>query len=65
MSRLLSIEKEGKYEGQLIGKSPYMQSVHVMDGKELAGKIVNVKITEAYQNSLAAEIVEGSAKKAA
>lgn len=58
-------EKEGKYEGQIIGKSPYMQSVHVMNGKELAGKIVNVKMKEAYQNSLSAEIVENSAKEAA
>jgi len=54
-------EREGKYEGQLIGKSPYLQSVHVAGAKELGyklGDLCEVKVVEAQPNSLAAEIVE-------
>lgn len=48
---------EGREEGQLIGKSPYMQSVHVLAPKERLGKVVDVKITRALQNSLSGEVV--------
>ncbi len=54
------LERKGKHDDQLIGKSPYMQSV-VVNGTEnlgLAGNIVNTKITSATQNSLCGEIVE-------
>jgi len=47
-------DRKGKYEGQIIGRSPYMQSVHVMDGHELFGKIAEVTMTEAFANSLSA-----------
>jgi len=49
-------DREGKYEGQVMGKSPYMQSVHVRNGAEWAGRILPVRITEAFANSLAGEI---------
>ena len=45
-------DRDGKFEGQLIGKSPYMQSVYVTAGDNMRGKIVDVEITGAYQNSL-------------
>lgn len=45
-------EKHGKKKGQIAGKSPYLQTVIVDGSDELIGKIVKVKITEAYQNSL-------------
>ncbi|MGL9681438.1 MAG: tRNA (N6-isopentenyl adenosine(37)-C2)-methylthiotransferase MiaB [Wolbachia sp.] len=45
--------KKGKYQNQIIGKSPYMQSVCIDDPEDkYRGKIVNVKILEARQNSL-------------
>ncbi|QKX02610.1 tRNA (N6-isopentenyl adenosine(37)-C2)-methylthiotransferase MiaB [Wolbachia endosymbiont of Dirofilaria (Dirofilaria) immitis] len=45
--------KKGKRQNQIIGKSPYMQSVCVSDPEGKYGnKIVNVKILEAWQNSL-------------
>ena len=50
-------EREGKFAGQLIGKSPYLQSVHVRDAAHLMGQLVDVKITEALDNSLAGEVV--------
>jgi tRNA-2-methylthio-N6-dimethylallyladenosine synthase len=50
-------EKPGKREGQLVGKSPYMQSVHVSADAALNGQIHDVKITHAHPNSLAGELV--------
>ncbi|MGL9732903.1 MAG: tRNA (N6-isopentenyl adenosine(37)-C2)-methylthiotransferase MiaB [Wolbachia sp.] len=45
--------KKGKYQNQIIGKSPYMQSVCIYDHEDIyKDKIVNVKILEARQNSL-------------
>lgn len=48
------LDRNGKHEGQLLGKSPYMQSVHVRDAEEYRGALVDVRITGAYLNSLAA-----------
>lgn len=45
-------EKKGKKDGQIIGKSPYMQSVHVIASEDLIGQIINVTITDARPNSL-------------
>lgn len=51
-------DKDGKFEGQIIGKTPYMQSVYVSNAaNDLYGKIVNVKISDAFLNSLTGEIV--------
>lgn len=56
-------DRKGKFEGQLLGKSPYMQSVHMRDAEDCAGKIVDVTITGAYQNSVAAMIVNQTERK--
>ena len=45
-------EKPGRVEGQLIGKSEYLQSVHVMAPEEMRGQIARARITEAQANSL-------------
>jgi len=50
-------DRDGKYDGQLIGKSPYMQSVHVHGASAHMGRIMEVIITGAYQNSLAGELL--------
>lgn len=50
------LDRDGKLDGQLIGKSPYMQSVHVMGAEGLRGQMVSVRITDAFQNSLRGEI---------
>ncbi|MBN8828775.1 MAG: tRNA (N6-isopentenyl adenosine(37)-C2)-methylthiotransferase MiaB [Sphingobacteriia bacterium] len=54
-------EKTGKYDGQYVGKTPYMQSVHVKSETNLIGKILDVKISELFSNSLAAELVKEDA----
>jgi tRNA-2-methylthio-N6-dimethylallyladenosine synthase len=46
------IEKPGKLSGQLVGRSPYLQSVHVMAKPELIGSIVKVTVTEIGTNTL-------------
>ncbi|MBN9542229.1 MAG: tRNA (N6-isopentenyl adenosine(37)-C2)-methylthiotransferase MiaB [Alphaproteobacteria bacterium] len=51
-------DKKGKYEGQVIGRSPYMQSVHLAGHPELLGKIANVKLVSMFTYSIAAELEE-------
>lgn len=51
------LEKEGRHEGQLIGKSPFLQSVHVDAPKRLLGQIVTVTIEGGSQNSLAGRMI--------
>lgn len=65
------LEREGKLEGQLLGRSPYLQAVHVDLSKAqntldltgdkpysgFMGKLVRVRISEAGPNSLKGELV--------
>jgi tRNA-2-methylthio-N6-dimethylallyladenosine synthase len=46
------LEKPGRHPGQLVGRSPYLQSVHVRAAAERCGEIVRARITGAGQNSL-------------
>ncbi|MDE3061091.1 MAG: tRNA (N6-isopentenyl adenosine(37)-C2)-methylthiotransferase MiaB [Pseudomonadota bacterium] len=54
------LDRDGKYDGQLVGRSPYMQSVHVMGAEEYRGQLVDVRITEAYMSSVAGIIPASS-----
>ena len=49
-------DKAGKYSRQIIGKSPYLQSVIVETDDSIIGEIKKVHITEAGLNSLIGEI---------
>ncbi len=46
------LEKKGRREGQLIGRSPWLQSVIVDDSLGKPGDIVHVEIVDAAPNSL-------------
>ena len=46
------LEKKGRREGQLIGRSPWLQSVIVDESLGKPGDIVHVEVTEAAPNSL-------------
>jgi tRNA-2-methylthio-N6-dimethylallyladenosine synthase len=46
------LEKAGRQSGQLIGRSPWLQSVHVADPRLHIGDIVDVQIVSAGNNSL-------------
>ena len=52
------LDREGKVSGQLLEKTPYMQSVPLEISKELLGSLVNVLIKDAYANSLTGSIVD-------
>ena len=49
-------EKPGRREGQLVGRSPYLQLVHADAGPDLIGRMVNVEIRTAGANSLSGVI---------
>ena len=49
------LERPGKFEGQLIGKSPWLQSVHVLALDLSIGNIVSVQITDSGPLSLKGE----------
>jgi tRNA-2-methylthio-N6-dimethylallyladenosine synthase len=53
-------EKKGRYDRQAIGRSPYLQAVHVEAGDHLLGQIVPVKIVSGAQNSLNGRLVHQS-----
>lgn len=58
------LERDGKQDGQLIGKSPYMQSVHVAGAGRLRGQLVDVAITAASGSSLTGELLGKHLRKA-
>ena len=46
------LEKPGKLPGQLVGRTPYLQTVQVMAPRALIGSVVPVAITEIGTNTL-------------
>jgi tRNA-2-methylthio-N6-dimethylallyladenosine synthase len=46
-------DRAGRHGGQLIGRSPYLQSVHLEGGADLIGRILPVRVVGAGQNSVA------------
>ena len=46
------LERKGKKDNQLVGKSPYMQAVHVLSKEHKIGDIVKTHILDADKNSL-------------
>ena len=50
-------EKTGRHAGQAIGRSPYLQSVHVDGADHLLGQIVPVRIEQGNQNSLKGTLI--------
>jgi tRNA-2-methylthio-N6-dimethylallyladenosine synthase len=50
-------ERKGRHGDQAIGRSPYLQSVHVEDAVHLIGRIESVRILRGQQNSLSGELV--------
>jgi tRNA-2-methylthio-N6-dimethylallyladenosine synthase len=51
-------DRRGSRSGQLVGRSPYMQSVHVDLPDSYLGEMMTVKIDEAKPSSLAGVVVE-------
>ena len=58
------LDRPGRHPGQLVGRSPYMQPVHV-DGMEgRMGQVADLRITAVHPNSLAAEPAAPERKRA-
>ncbi len=52
-------DRRGREAGQLVGRSPYLQSVHLDDAPERRfGEIAEVRIEEGFANSLRGRLVE-------
>ena len=56
------IEKPGRQKGQMIGRSPYLQSVHLDIETEALGQIVSAKILAVGPNSLSGHYVPETQK---
>jgi len=50
--------KAGRHEGQIVGRSPYLQNVHVTAPANLVGEIVLVQIAGVSTNSLSGSLTE-------
>jgi len=55
----------GRKPGQIIGKTPWLQSVYADGPARLIGRVVDVRLVDGHANSLAGEIVVGSYEVAA
>ncbi len=53
-------EKKGRHDGQIAGKSPYLQAVQVDAGQELIGEVRPVEIVAAGPNSLFGRLARGA-----
>jgi tRNA-2-methylthio-N6-dimethylallyladenosine synthase len=59
------LDRPGRRPGQLLGRSPYMQSVYVAAPQSLMNRVARVTIAEAYPNSLAARLTDNQEKACA
>jgi tRNA-2-methylthio-N6-dimethylallyladenosine synthase len=58
-------EKPGRHEGQLLGRSPFLQPVHAQGPVELIGSVAEVEIRERGVNSLGGRIAVPAALRQA
>ncbi len=56
-------EKPGRYSGQLVGRSPYLQPVQVTAPAAMIGEIAAVTITEVASNSLFGTLARAPARE--
>jgi len=48
------LERAGRHQGQLVGRTPYLQPVHVSAPGTRPGDVIEVRITASHAHSLAA-----------
>ena len=54
------LEKPGKKDGQLVGKSPYLQSIYVNSKMNKIGDLLKLKIMSTTKNSLEGKLIKKS-----
>jgi tRNA-2-methylthio-N6-dimethylallyladenosine synthase len=61
-NRVLSIlfDRRGREHGQAVGRSPYLQPVHVDGAARLIGELREVRIVAALSNSLKGVLAEAA-----
>jgi len=59
------LERPGRHPGQLVGRTPYLQAVHLDAPEATIGDLVEVRITAAFPHSLAGEVAAGPARPSA
>jgi tRNA-2-methylthio-N6-dimethylallyladenosine synthase len=60
------LERPGRHPGQQVGRTPYLQAVHIEAGASALGRIIDVVITDSHAHSLAAApVVTAGAKPGA
>ncbi len=59
------LDRTGRHPGQLLGRSPYMQPVHVNAPAELMNTIVDLRITAAHPLSMAGERIDAEERASA
>ncbi len=59
------LDRPGRHAGQLLGRSPYMQAVHVEAPADWLGRVADLKIVSAGGNSLGAVLADTPARPAA
>ena len=52
------VEKRGRKQGQLVGKTPYMQAVHFCGSELLIGSVQKVRILDGFSKGISGDIVE-------
>jgi tRNA-2-methylthio-N6-dimethylallyladenosine synthase len=52
------LDREGRHEGQLQGRTPYMHAVHLQAPAELAGSTVPVRVMKVQGNSLSGGLAD-------
>jgi tRNA-2-methylthio-N6-dimethylallyladenosine synthase len=57
-------EKPGRHPGQMIGRTPYLQSIHAVAPRRVIGALLPVRITDAGKHSLAGEIEQVETERA-
>ena len=57
------LEKKGRYEGQLVGRTPYLQSVHVTAAESMIGSIASAYIEDVTPMALAGRLVGEAEQK--
>ena len=67
VGRTLSVlmERPGRRPGQLIGRTPYMQSIHASLPEGMLGQLVDLVVESAGPNSLAGRLPDTASGEAA
>jgi tRNA-2-methylthio-N6-dimethylallyladenosine synthase len=53
------LERAGRHPGQLTGRSPYLQAVHVAADEAAIGEVIEVAITAQHPHSLSGSPIGG------